>query len=194
MAKEDAEGFYGIGLRTSLIDVSGGAVRRNMATLGPKVLPITELLYYAYNMICIKVLKMNLKPYIPNFRLAFQHFCIHPGGRTVISGIGKSLQLTDYDLEPSRMALYRFGNTSTSGLWYEAAYMEAKRRFKAGDRIWQIALGSGFKCNSAVWKVMKETHPSETTVWDDRIDRYPCNTRKDYTDDYCNKWFDRLRA
>jgi 3-ketoacyl-CoA synthase len=47
MAKEDDEGLYGIGLRTSLIDIAGGAVRRNMATLGPKVLPITELLYYA---------------------------------------------------------------------------------------------------------------------------------------------------
>ena len=131
---------------------------------------------------------MNLKPYIPDFRGAFQHFCVHPGGRSVISGIGKSLQLTDYDLEPSRMALHRFGNTSVSGIWYEAAYMEAKRRFKVGDRIWQIALGSGFKCNSAVWEVMRETHPLEKTVWDECIHRYPCDTRNSYPNDYCNRW------
>jgi 3-ketoacyl-CoA synthase len=188
MVKEDDEGLPGVSLSPSLIDVAGDAVKRNMVTLGPKVLPITEQLYYAYNMICIKALKMNLKPYIPNFRLAFQHFCVHPGGRSVINGIGKSLQLSDYDLEPSRMALHRFGNTSVSGIWYEAAYMEAKRRFKVGDRIWQIGLGSGFKCNSAVWEVMRETHPLEMTVWDDCIHRYPCDTRNNYPDDYLDRW------
>jgi 3-ketoacyl-CoA synthase len=188
MVKEDDEGLSGVSLSPSLIDVAGDAVKRNMVTLGPKVLPITEQLYYAYNIIYIKALKMNLKPYIPNFRLAFQHFCIHPGGRSVINGIGKSLQLSDYDLEPSRMALHRFGNTSVSGIWYEAAYMEAKRRFKVGDRIWQIGLGSGFKCNSAVWEVMRETHPLEMTVWDDCIHRYPCDTRNNYPDDYLDRW------
>ncbi|GLJ43762.1 hypothetical protein SUGI_0911060 [Cryptomeria japonica] len=46
---------------------------------------------------------MKVDPYIPNFTLAFQHFCIHPGGRAVISGIGKRLKLSDYDLEASRI-------------------------------------------------------------------------------------------
>nr|ADE75636.1 unknown [Picea sitchensis] len=193
MSKEDAEGFYGIGLRQSLIEVAGNAVRKNMTTLGSKVLPITELLYYAYNVFCIKALKRNLKPYIPNFRLAFSHFCIHPGGRAVVNGVGKNLRLSDYDLEPSRMALHRFGNTSTSGLWYEVAYLEAKRRFKVGDRVWQIGLGSGFKCNSAVWEVMNETKPREANVWDDCIHRHPCNTRNRFTDDYCRKLIDTFR-
>ena len=190
--KADDEGLSGVCLSPSLLDVAGDAVNRNMVTLNPKVLPIMEKLKYACNMICIKALKMNLKAYIPNFRVAFQHFCVHLVGRSVIEGIGKSLQITDYDLEPSRIALHRFGNTSVSGIWYEAAYMEAKRRFKVGDRIWQIALGSGFECNSAVWEVMRETHPLEETVWDDCIHSYTCDTRNKYPDDYGCIWIKKI--
>ena len=29
------------------------------------------------------------------------------------------------------------------------------RRLRRGDRIWQIAFGSGFKCNSAVWQCLR---------------------------------------
>ncbi|GLJ18596.1 hypothetical protein SUGI_0331160 [Cryptomeria japonica] len=188
MTKEDEQGFFGIGLNQTLLTVAANAVKTNLSALGPKVLPLREMLYYAFiNFFCIGFLKMKREPYVPNFRLAFQHFCIHPGGRAVISGIGKNLRLSEYDLEPSRMALFRFGNTSTSGVWYEMAYMEAKRRLKVGDRVLQIALGSGFKCNTAVWEVLRDTHPLETTVWDDCIHRYPCSTRKDFSDDYCKQ-------
>uniref|UniRef100_A0A3Q7JAE4 very-long-chain 3-oxoacyl-CoA synthase n=1 Tax=Solanum lycopersicum TaxID=4081 RepID=A0A3Q7JAE4_SOLLC len=49
-------------------------------------------------------------------------------------------------------------NTSSSSLRYEMSYIEAKGRMKKGDRIWQIAFGSGFKCNSAVWKCNRGLH------------------------------------
>ena len=38
---------------------------------------------------CAQVLGMRaLKPYAPDFSTAFEHFCIHPGGKAVISEVG----------------------------------------------------------------------------------------------------------
>lgn len=67
----------------------------------------------------------------------------------------------------------RFGNTSSSSSWYELAYCEAKGRVKKGDRIWQIAFGSGFKCNSAVWRALRTIAPPALNPWDGIIDQYP---------------------
>jgi len=65
------------------------------------------------------------------------------------------LKLTQKNIEPSRATLYRYGNTSSSSIWYELSYSERMGYIKKNDNIWQIALGSGFKCNSAVWKSLK---------------------------------------
>ncbi|GLJ43773.1 hypothetical protein SUGI_0911260 [Cryptomeria japonica] len=189
---EDDDGVYGVRLRPSLHTIAAKALTTNLAKLGPNVLPLREQLYYAYNWLCIKLLKMKVEAYVPNFKLAFQHFCVHPGARGVISGIGKSLKLNEYDLEASRMALFRFGNTSTSGVWYEMAYLHAKGRLKVGERVLQIALGSGFKCNTAVWEVVREKHPLESSCWDECLHRYPCDTQKNYTDDFCDQWLSRV--
>ncbi|MCG7218333.1 MAG: hypothetical protein K6253_00760, partial [Candidatus Liberibacter asiaticus] len=50
----------------------------------------------------------------------------------------------------------------------------SKGRMKKGDRVWQIAFGSGFKCNSAVWKCNRSIKtPIDDGPWSDCIDRYP---------------------
>lgn len=173
--REDDKGIIGVSLARELMAVAGDALKTNITTLGPLVLPLSEQLMFFLTLVRRKILKARVKPYIPDFKLAFEHFCIHAGGRAVLDEVQKNLQLSDWDMEPSRMTLHRFGNTSSSSLWYELAYTEAKGRVSRGDRVWQIAFGSGFKCNSAVWKALREVPATETkgNPWVDSIDRYP---------------------
>ncbi|XAR66946.1 Very-long-chain 3-oxoacyl-CoA synthase [Bertholletia excelsa] len=176
---EDADGKIGISLSREVMAVAGDALKTNFTTLGPLVLPMSEQLLFFATLVCKKLFKMKVKPYIPDFKLAFEHFCIHAGGRAVLDELEKNLQLTEWHLEPSRMTLYRFGNTSSSSLWYELAYSEAKGRIKRGHRVWQIAFGSGFKCNSAVWKALRTVKPAkEKNPWLDEIDNFPVEVPK----------------
>lgn len=173
--QEDESRRVGIKLSRDLMAVAGEALKTNITMLGPLVLPLSEQLLFLANLIGRKVLKMKVKQYVPDFKLAFEHICVHAGGRGVLDEIEKSLALTKWHMEPSRMTLYRFGNTSSSSLWYELAYTEAKGRVRKGDRLWQIAFGSGFKCNSAVLRALRTVDPNKdkTNPWMDEIDDFP---------------------
>ncbi|KAJ7966139.1 3-ketoacyl-CoA synthase [Quillaja saponaria] len=177
--KEDSTGMIGVSLSKDLMAVAGDALKTNITTLGPLVLPMSEQLLFFATLVGRNFLKMKVKPYIPDFKLAFEHFCIHAGGRAVLDELEKNLQLSDWHMEPSRMTLNRFGNTSSSSLWYELAYAEAKGRMKKGDRTWQIAFGSGFKCNSAIWKALRNVNPAKgEDPWMDEIHLFPVDVPK----------------
>ncbi|XP_049394438.1 3-ketoacyl-CoA synthase 11-like [Solanum stenotomum] len=172
--EEDEKKEIGVALSKDLMAVAGEALKTNITTLGPLVLPMSEQLLFFMTLVARKIFKMKIKPYIPDFKLAFEHFCIHAGGRAVLDELEKNLELSQWHMEPSRMTLYRFGNTSSSSLWYELAYTEAKGRIKKGDRTWQIAFGSGFKCNSAVWRALKTVNPAkEKNPWMDEVHEFP---------------------
>ncbi|KAH9764706.1 3-ketoacyl-CoA synthase 20 [Citrus sinensis] len=131
--REDDTKRVGVSLSKDLMAVAGEALKTNITTLGPIVLPIA-----------------------------------------VLDELEKNLELSEWHMEPSRMTLYRFGNTSSSSLWYELAYSEAKGRMRKGDRTWQIAFGSGFKCNSAVWQALRTINPAkEKNPWIDEIHEFP---------------------
>jgi 3-ketoacyl-CoA synthase len=84
-------------------------LKANITTLGPLVLPVSEQLLFAGNMIARKIWgRKAVRPYVPDFTTAFTHICIHTGGRGVIDEIEKHLQLDKALIEPSRAALYRY--------------------------------------------------------------------------------------
>ncbi|KAG9443438.1 hypothetical protein H6P81_014778 [Aristolochia fimbriata] len=172
--EEDETGMVGISLPKDLMTIAGDALKTNITTLGPLVLPISEQLLFFATLVAKKISNSkSIRPYIPDFKLAFEHFCVHAGGRAVIDGVENNLRLRPVDVEASRMTLHRFGNVSASSIWYELAYIEAKGRMRKGDRVWQIAFGSGFKCNSAVWVALRDVEPSPGSAWEDCIHRYP---------------------
>eukprot|EP00879_Flechtneria_rotunda_P000401 GHRR01000495.1.p1 GENE.GHRR01000495.1~~GHRR01000495.1.p1 ORF type:complete len:487 (+),score=167.61 GHRR01000495.1:833-2293(+) len=169
---EDEQGVVGVRLNKDIVQVGTRALKDNMTALGPLVLPISEQLTFAANMAtrqlakAVKPLKKIMpkswtKPYIPDFKKAFDFYCIHTGGRGIIDGLEKELKLSRQQVEPSRASLYRFGNTSSTSVWYELAYIETRQGVSRGQRVWQLAFGSGFKFNSSIMianKRIKDSH------------------------------------
>ncbi|PIN16744.1 Very-long-chain 3-oxoacyl-CoA synthase [Handroanthus impetiginosus] len=164
MEKEDSEGRHGVYIGRNLPKMATLAFTRNIAGIAKKALPLKELILYI-------MLKYTRKLATLNLKTGLDHFCLHAGGVILIEGVKTSLGLSKHDVEPSRMTLHRFGNTSSSSIWYVLGYMEAKKRLKRGDKVWMIGFGSGFKCNSCVCEVMRDL--ADGNVWGDTIDGYP---------------------
>ncbi|KAL8141868.1 hypothetical protein V2J09_014900 [Rumex salicifolius] len=172
----DEEGFGGVALSRDIVKVAGDALTKNLIDLAPSVLPYSEMLRFGISTIFAKLRRKTKATRVPDFKKAFDHMCIHAGGRAVIDAVEESLGLKKEDIEASKMTLHRFGNTSSSSIWYELCYLEAKGRIKRGDKVWQVGFGSGFKCNSLVWKCVSEIDPTARNAWSDRIHLYPVNT------------------
>ncbi|KAG6436186.1 hypothetical protein SASPL_101071 [Salvia splendens] len=186
--KEDDLGFVGVHLGKNLPKAATRAFIDNLKEIAPKILPMRELIRFltAKNLRKLRQ-RWNKaaagKAATINFKSGVDHFCLHTGGKAVIDAIGQNLGLSEYDVEPARMTLHRFGNTSASSLWYVLAYMEAKKRLKKGDRVFMISFGAGFKCNSCVWEVVRDLNGDN--VWKSFIDCYP---KKNLTNPFFDKF------
>ncbi|KAG6527986.1 3-ketoacyl-CoA synthase 10-like [Zingiber officinale] len=184
--EEDEERIKGLSISRDLMEVGGHALKANITTLGPLVLPFSEQLLFFTTLLYRHFFPKSpaadggasaaaSKPYIPDYKLAFEHFCIHAASKAVLDALQRNLELEDRHMDAARATLHRFGNTSSSSIWYELAYLEAKGHVRRGDRVWQIAFGSGFKCNSAVWKAMRRVRRPIRSPWLGCVDRYPIN-------------------
>ncbi|KAJ7969760.1 3-ketoacyl-CoA synthase [Quillaja saponaria] len=172
--EEDDKGITGISLSKDLVHVAGGNLREHMRILGPRVLPLSQLVLYAYSMVVSTLWRGgDSKPVVPDFKTAFKHFCIHTGGKKVIEQVDRVLRLGEEVTEPARMSLHRFGNTSSSLVFYELAYFEAKGRVRRGDRMWMLGFGTGFKVGSLVWKSLSDITIESDNPWKDCIHKYP---------------------
>lgn len=170
--EEDDQRYKGLRISRDIVEIGAEAIKTNITTLGPLVLPISEQLLFFATLVKEYLFgggsgtkTQSSKLYIPDYKLAFEHFCMHAASKTVLDELQRNLELSEKNMEPSRMTLYRFGNTSSSSIWYELAYLEANERVRRGDRIWQLAYGSGFKCNSAVWKSMRRIRKPSRNPW-----------------------------
>lgn len=170
---EDCQGYKGVIITKDLITVAIKAIETNITALGKLVLPVSEQLLFITNYLIRYLHVAKIKPYVPKFNHQFDHFFPHVGGKPVLDELQKSLEFDENQMEASRMTLYRFGNISSSSIWYELAYAEAKGRIKKGDRMWQIAFGSGFKCNSAIWRAIRTVEFEKGNPWSDEIDEFP---------------------
>lgn len=95
------------------------------------LLASTSLRKHTYTCACKKV-------YTPDFSRCVDFYCVHAGGRGVLDGVEKNLRLTPRHLEPSRQTLYRYGNTSSSSIWYEMEYICEHMDLKPGQRVLQV--------------------------------------------------------
>ncbi|KAK3441238.1 hypothetical protein EUGRSUZ_B01484 [Eucalyptus grandis] len=176
--EEDPCGKLGVTITKDLMTVAINAIEANIADFGRLVLPMSEQILYAVNCLARRFRMANVEPYVPDFKKAVDHVFPHVGGKPVLDELEKSLGLSEAHMEASRMTLYRFGNTSSSSIWYALAYAEAKGRVKQGDRAWQIAFGSGFKCSSVLWEAIRTVGGGEASnPWTDEIDGFPVDTK-----------------
>ncbi|KAH0573206.1 3-ketoacyl-CoA synthase [Spironucleus salmonicida] len=146
----DNAGKTGVRLDRSITKCAQNALKNNLHRLLPRCLPKYELFRFLASNLYRKITKQQPEV-MPKICSGIDKFCFHCGGRGVLDGMQQMFNLNKQQMEASRAALWRYGNTSSASIWYGLAYHE-NQGVKRGDNIWQIAFGSGFKANSLVWR------------------------------------------
>ena len=68
------------------------------------------------------------------------------------------------------MRLHRFGNTYSSSVLYELAYIKAKGSMRKGDHVWMISFGAISIAIAIAWRLKAATDAEGP--WADCIHRY----------------------
>lgn len=143
------------------------SLQANLTKLGPRFLPFSEQIKFAVDFLARRHFgRKGGAPYVPKFGGAFDHFCLHAGGRGVVDGLSKQLGLDARQASPSWHSLFWYGNTSSASVWYALGFIESCQKVTKGDLVWQVGFGSGFKCNSAVWRALRTMEGVPHGAWD----------------------------
>ncbi len=89
--------------------------------------------------------KMNIE------KSDIQHWAIHPGGKKIVSEIGKALNLTTNDVEISRAILNDYGNMSSVTILYVLKKMQEQIK-SSNETIYCVAFGPGLTIESMFLK------------------------------------------
>lgn len=172
--EEDSNGLTGVTLNKDILEVASDMIRAQLIALGSVMLPVSEKLKFVTSIIKKRYWKKSAEIYVPNFKTIVRHFCLPVSGKPVIREIAKGLKLGEREMEAALATLHRFGNQSSSSLWYELAYLEAKEKVRKGERVWMLGMGSGPKCTSVVLECIKPiVGESNKGPWARSIDKYP---------------------
>ncbi|KAJ0967064.1 hypothetical protein J5N97_023981 [Dioscorea zingiberensis] len=173
--EEDSEGITGFSIERNLLHVAGELLRSHLMVMGRVVLPFRERVKYVM-MVALRRWseEKGSGPVVPEFRTAVKHYCMPASGRVVIREIGRGMGLGEKEVEAALVTFRRFGNQSSAAMWYQLAYLEGKQRIRKGEKVWQLGMGSGPKCNSVVWERLKVARGEEAHKgpWDDCLHRY----------------------
>ncbi|KAG0460637.1 hypothetical protein HPP92_020934 [Vanilla planifolia] len=140
--EEDAEGITGFSIERDLLRVASETLRANVVELGASILPAEERLRYVVRSL-LRAWKKGMEKGSTggvDWGKAIQHFCLPASGIAVMEEIGKGLGLGERETEAARMTFHRFGNQSSSSIWYQLAYEEGKGSREAGECV---AAGDG---------------------------------------------------
>ncbi|KAJ6688673.1 3-KETOACYL-COA SYNTHASE [Salix koriyanagi] len=164
--KKILKGKLGVTIHRDFIQIFGETLKSNLTILGEQILPTLEKFWHAVSIIRMRFFNRSEEIYVPNFKSVIQHFCLPTSGSPVIREMAKGLKLGEKEVEAAFMTLRRFGNQSSSSLWYELAYLEAKEMVKKGDKVWLLGIGTGPKCCSLVWECLRPiVGESNTGPW-----------------------------
>ncbi len=81
-------------------------------------------------------------------REAIDLWCVHPGGKRILSAIEKGLALEPHDLEASREVLRAVGNLSSATLFFVLEQLWDKALEARGAHIFGVAFGPGLTMES----------------------------------------------
>ncbi len=79
------------------------------------------------------------------------HWAVHPGGRSILDKVQKSLALSDADLIPSRKTLRDYGNMSSATILFVLREIMDRPVHKGSETVCAMAFGPGLTVESGLF-------------------------------------------